>query len=437
MIPNWKKLTLFYGQKTNIIHLMVIICITAMIYWPAHSLRFLHGWDDQWAIFNYFTEDGLTWSNLYSIVTTFFCGQYAPVNQIYYTLMYSIFGYDPKYFHVLGVIIHILNAILIYYLLFKVANQISGIRSLKNSQIAFMASLLFSISPFNLEPVAWVAATKVTLYAMFYFMSVHCYIHYLSSRRAIQYYLTTLLFILSFGAKEQAVTLPVCLLLIDYIYNRNLNSKLLILEKIPFFILSLIFGIISIQSQGKELFEVSEFYPFHERIVLSFYTLSEYFTKTILPVNISYIYPFPFQIGEPVPKFLLIYPTVIPPLLYIYYKDLSKNRWVNFGILFFLIHLILVLNILSLTRFSIVADRYAYVSTIGIYFILAYAIIEYFQYCKKIVITLTFAFFSYYAIYTNQHIKTWTDATTVKRKLKTEIENRADFEQWKNENLEK
>jgi hypothetical protein len=74
--------------------------------------------------------------------------------------------------------------------------------------------------------------------------------------------LTLSLFVISFGAKEQAVTLPFCLLLLDFAYNRRLNDKLIWLEKLPFFITAFLFGYVSIQSQGKELFETANFYPF-------------------------------------------------------------------------------------------------------------------------------------------------------------------------------
>jgi len=432
-----KKMEVCYNRKRDIFHVILIALIITVVFWPAHKLRFLHGWDDQWAIFNYFTEDGFTWVNIYSILTTFYFGQYAPVNQLYYTLMYHFFNYDPMYYHIGGVIIHIINAGLLYYLLLHISNRISGTVSPKNSYIALTASTLFAVSPFNLEPVAWVAATKVTLYALFYFLAIHSYCRYLYTSRNLYFYLTLFLFTISFGAKEQAVTLPLCLLLIDYVYKRNLKSKVVILEKLPFFILSLLFGVISIQSQGKGIFEVSEFYALYQRVILSSYTLSEYFTKTLLPVNISYLYPFPLQIGDPVPVYLWIYPVAVVFMAYAYYKLQARNVWLNFGLLFFIIHVILVINILSLARFSIVADRYAYVATSGLYFVLAYIIVSYISHFKKTVFIATVLYFAYFAIYTNRHIKVWTNAVTVKQKLKIEIRNRADYERWKNEHLNK
>lgn len=436
MIFGSEKFDVTYLENKNLVHLIIIILISIWVLSPVHLLRFLWGWDDQWAIFNRFTEAGFTWSNIYSIFTTYYCGQYAPINQLYYTIIYYFFAYNPIYYHIGGLVIHVINACLVYYMLINISNLISN-NKLKNSHISLLASVLFAISPFNLEPVAWVSATKVTLYALFYFSAIICYCKYLRRGSPICYYLTIFLYLLSFGAKEQAVTLPLCLILIDYLNKRDLTSWQVIMEKIPFLILSLLFGIISIESQGRELFGISDFYPFYQRIILSFFTLSEYFTKSLLPINISYLYPFPFQIGEAVPILLWYYPAAFVFILYAYWKILRNSVYLNFGILFFIIHLIFVINILSLSRFSIVADRYAYVATVGIYFIIAYIVFKYIRHYKTVVITLTSIYCLYFGLYTNQHIYVWTNAVTLKKELREKIRNRIDFEKWKVEHIQK
>src|SRR5690606_3928296 len=113
--------------------------------------------------------------------------------------------------------------------------------------------------PINVEPIVWVSASKVLLYAMFYLLSLICYSHFLKSGKSIYYYLTILCFIFSFGAKEQAVTMPLCLLLFDLLYSRKFTDIMVWYEKVPFFIISLIFGLITLQSQGLE--EERHFYP--------------------------------------------------------------------------------------------------------------------------------------------------------------------------------
>ncbi|NQX52262.1 hypothetical protein HQN86_01415 [Pedobacter panaciterrae] len=434
-IPFVKHVLLKYPTKPGIFHLSIIFLSLLFVYWQVHSFKFLIGWDDQWFVLNRYTEGGLNWRNIYSILKSFHYGQYSPVNQIYYTLLYYFFGYNPVYYHIAGVIIHLLNSFLIYYLVKKICFLISSSSNLKNSQIAFITALLFAISPFNQEPVAWVAASKVTIYAFFYIISVIFYCNYIRSSRPFYYYLTLLFFLISFGAKEQAVSLPFCLILIDYLNNRDLKNKMIWYEKLPFFILSLLFGIVTIQSQGVEVIEDTHFYPMLQRIVLSCFTLSEYFTKSLVPVNLSYLYPFPFRVDDVMPLWLWIYPAAIIGIIYCYYPFVRK-KWIIAGLAFFIIHIGLVINIFSLARFSVIADRYAYLATIGLYFILGYLFINgmYNSRHKRLILCAGFIYFSCFLIYSYIHCGVWLNTSTLKDKLKGTMINRSDFKMWKKEN---
>ncbi|MCC8427313.1 hypothetical protein LJ658_20285 [Mucilaginibacter sp. UR6-11] len=326
-----------------------------------------------------------------------------------------------------------------YYLLKILAAKLLSSTNIKNQQAAIIATLLFAISPFNLEPVVWVSAAKVIIYALFYLLAVHSYCKYLEAKKTLYFYLTLLFFIISFGAKEQAVTLPLCLLLLDFFYARTLKDKLVWLEKLPFFIASLLFGYISIQSQGKELFESTNFYPLYQRVILSFYTFSEYFVKTVIPINLSYLYPFPFQIGDAVPLYLWIYPIAVMTFLVAYFRTWLKIKWLTFGTLFFAIHLLLVINLLSLARFSVVADRYAYMATIGLYFVLAILFLKALKcnYLKKWVVGSGLLYMLYFMTYAHYYSYTWVNNLTLKSHLRKEVRSRSDFEKWKIKNIDK
>jgi len=422
-----------YKSLRDTVNLGVIILCVGLIYWPVYKFRFLHGWDDQWAVLNFYTERGYTWSNIYSILTSFYEGQYAPVNQLYYSGLYYLFAYDPMYYHIASVIIHLLNILLVYYLIKKIASKLSESTKLNDQDIAFLTTLLFAVSPFNLEPVVWVSASKVILYALFYLLSMHSYCLYLTNKKPQYFYLTLLLFVLSFGAKEQAVTLPFSLLLLDYIYKRKIKDSIIWLEKTPFFIASFLFGYVSIESQGKDLFEISNFYSLHERILLACYTGSEYLTKLLFPLNLSYIYPFPFQAGESKPLYLWFYPIAGITLLLAYFEGLKRQKWLVFGILFFIIHLILVVNLLSLARFSIVADRYVYVASIGFYFLISTLFLKAFKKTclKRPILALGLIYLLYFIVYAHAHAYSWTNTLTLKDRLKKTIRARNDYDALK------
>ena len=93
--------------------------------------------------------------------------------------------------------------------------------------------------------------------------------------------------------------------------------------------------------------------------------LVEYITKSLLPVNLNFFYPFPIVLGEEPPLHYYLYPVVLLFLMgwIIAYRN---NRYLVFGVLLFLVNLLF-----SIHRHAIVADRYMYLSYVGIAFLIA------------------------------------------------------------------
>ncbi|WP_345329230.1 hypothetical protein [Mucilaginibacter defluvii] len=408
---------LLYFRQIQIsrLHVLIIALCIGAIYWQVYDFDFLIGWDDQWFVTNNYTTSGFTLNNLYHIFADYYYGQYAPLNQLYYTTLYIFFGYNPGYYHLMSVLLHLTNSILVYIFIqhlnaeifLKIGNQ-------KN--IAFVTALLFGILPINMEPVAWVAASKVELYALFYLLALITYLKYINSNKAYYFYWVLFLYALSFGAKEQAVTLPVCMLLLDYSEGKSFRNKLIWIEKIPVFILSVLFGFITIDSQQVD---ERDFYDIFQRLPLSFYTISEYATKCIIPVNLSYLYPFPFQKGENMPYWLYIHLIAIPLIPYLL-KDILRAKWVIISCCFFLIHILLVSNLFSIARFSITADRYVYIASIGSCLLITNS----FFYLKnkvkqrKNLRVLAFAYIIYLAAYAYLHLPTWSNTLALKSNIK-------------------
>ncbi|MDB5143111.1 MAG: hypothetical protein JWQ66_1824 [Mucilaginibacter sp.] len=430
MSSNLSGLNKAYLHKTNLIHITVILLSTIAVYWPVYNFKFLNGWDDQWFITNHYTQNDFSWKNISSIFSDFYYGQYAPLNQLYYTIVYSVFKYNTGAFHLLSLFIHLINSVLVYNLIRNITADISDLPAIKCKQVAFIAAFLFAVLPVNIEPVAWVAASKVILYTLFYLLAMGSYRSYILLSKQSSFYLALLFFMLSFGFKEQAVLFPLCMLLMDHIYGRNLKDKMVWLEKMPFFILSVLFGIVTIQSQNID--NGGDFYSIYQRVPLFFYSVSEYITKCIIPVNLSYLYPFPFLKNEPIPCWMWLHVFAIPVIIYCFYKQIGR-KWFLFGFLFFVIHILLVSNIFSLARFAVVADRYAYLSSIGICFIIAYALVTYAGKLKvkRLLYGGTFVYMAVLMIYGHNHLGVWNSAYNLKEKLKNTIEKRNDFKELK------
>ena len=412
-----------------------LICSAIAIYWPVFFHHFQTSWDDLWVLQNNYTENGFTPENLWNILTQFYHGQYAPVNELYYLTLYWVGGYDSFLFHLWGLFIHICNILMVYRLILILLRRYSKLGTLSAQRIAFFTAVLFSIHPFLVEAVAWISASKIILYAFFYLLALHAYLYFLECGKLTFYWFTITLFVLSFGAKEQAVTLPCCLLLLDYIAGRSLKDKKVWLEKVPLFALSIIFGYITFLSQaanGQGVLSAAAKYPFYQNLLFASFSLTEYLTKCLIPVKLSYIYPFPNLPGEPVPLRFWIYPFIIFFSL-VGLWNFWKQKWVCFGILFFIIHIAITINLISTARFAIIADRYVYLSAIGVFFMVSYflelAIIKKNKYLN-FVISAGIFYIILLSVYSHERVKVWYDSDSLKQEIRNVIKNRKDYHEY-------
>jgi tetratricopeptide (TPR) repeat protein len=179
---------------------------------------------------------------------------------------------------------------------------------------------------------------------------------------------TLISFILSTLSKPAAIIFPVVLLLLDFYYKRKFD-KWIWIEKLPFFTVSIIWGIIAIKAQLSDNLIV-DYYPLSQRPFFASYAFLNYIVKLFLPVNISIFYPYPTIVGPHLPYLYYAAPIMVILLFYSVYKTLKHTRLVTFGFLFFFCNLILVLQFLSV-GIAIMATRYTYIPYIGLFFIIA------------------------------------------------------------------
>jgi len=397
-----------------------LILLAGAIYLKMLSNDFQMQWDDQWMVYNSYTKSGFTFENIKKIFTEFNGGQYAPINQLYYVLLHAFFGYDPFWYHLGSLVIHICNVILIFFLLKKLLFLSKEFPTEMITRIAFITALLMDVHPFLVEAVAWVSASKVILYAFFYILALHSYLKFLETNSFKHYLFSLFCFCLSLGCKEQAVTFPICLLLMDYFIGRNLKSPAVWYEKIIFFVLALAFGLLTIYAQGSmDSFTHNVGVKYGANMLYACYGLIEYITKCIVPINLLYLYPFPELIGSSISTRFWINPLIILVVLFSFWEYM-KQKSIFFGVAFFLIHILLVLHFLPMSRFAIVADRYAYLSSIGAFFIIAilfnHVVAKRIKYYK----TIAFAGVLYVlalALYAQERTAVWKNSSALKKQI--------------------
>jgi len=246
------------------------------------------------------------------------------------------------------------------------------------------------------------------------------------------YFLALLLFICSFLGKEQAVSFPLWMLLIYWLAGYSFKNKKLWFTVAPFLLLSAAFGIITILSQtGGSLFDPNG-YPIWQRMVYACYTFTEYFLKSVFPFKLSYLYPFPSVVGEPLPQWLLLYPALLTGLLLAFWKPIVRHKIWIFCLLFFGIHIAVALHIVSLSRFTVVADRYAYMASIGACLLIAYYAVRFINEWKgyrKTGLSLAFgAYLLYFGVYANIRSRVWHDTDSLKKEIRELLKERNDYE---------
>lgn len=411
-----------------IIGISIVSLLAGFIYAPITHLNFSQP-DDRWMLLKYTDvhPEHFSLTYLHRIFTTFNDIQYSPVNTLYYYLIYQINGYDAYYYHLFSVILHLLNTVVVYY----IARRIFLLFSINNVNIcSFLLSLLWCINPLNVEPVVWISASKVILFSSFSLLS------FLNFIKAYQYgkekyFLYSILFLLlSCFCKEQAIVTPVMFILFVICLNGKKRMQPLKWKSwIGYFsimlLISIIFGLISLKANS---LATSQFipiikYPLSQRIVLSFYCISFYLTSQIIPIHLHYHYPFPINPNEWMPISYYIYPIVflLFCILLISVIRQSKNSlFYIFGIGMFLLQIILVLQIIPMTRPAIMADRYMYIPSFALLMMLVPIGVNniYFkirnQKVKHIIKILLVLYVLYFTIYSHHLVRNWTIINLIK-----------------------
>lgn len=356
---------------------IVALLITAACYFPSLS-NALVNWDDDPNI----TENpnlemvgnGQPWSttiaNVFDIDKGAVIGNYNPLPILTFAVEKSISGgqFDEGYtrlIHTDNLLLHLLTVFFVIKLLLAMGFGNWG---------AFVGGLLFGIHPMRVESVAWATERKDVLFAVFFFAALLYYVKWLrqgerGENRTSTYIIMVVLALLSCFSKVQAVTLPLSMLVLDYWFRRPLKFNL-ILEKTPFWLLSLAFGMINLYTlkmQGSTTDELTNF-NILDRLCIGAYSIFVYLYKLALPYPMSPLYPYP----KPLPIWVYVAPVGVAALVYGLWRAWkTDNRiWVVGG-LFFFFNVMFLLQVLGAGQ-GFLADRFTYVPYFGFFAIIAW-----------------------------------------------------------------
>jgi tetratricopeptide (TPR) repeat protein len=347
------------GQEKWILWLCAILLVTYFIYQPSLDNAFTN-WDD-----NYYVTENVTVTHptLHGLLTVPVAGNYHPLTMASLALNYAVSGPRPATYHWLNLLLHLANTALVFLLIRK----LSGGRLWTTA----VTALFFGIHPMHVESVAWIAERKDVLYALFYLIALITYLRYLDTRRLAWLAVTWFAFVLSVASKPAAVVLPLTLFAIDYFRRRPFRLGA-VAEKVPFLLVSLAAGVLTVLAQKSAgAVAAPHQWTLFQKVLFASYGTVMYVVKLLVPLRLSAIYPYPTVEGAPLGlEYYVAFAAlviVLPTIVYL----CRHNRVVLFGLAFFFINIVLVLQFFSVGQ-AVMADRYTYLPYIGLFFALAW-----------------------------------------------------------------
>jgi len=429
--------------QTRPVILVAMIVVLAVVWSPVLNNDFLTNWDDQWMVTGNPHLVEVTHLNKVSfdvVATTFsetYGGQYSPVNTLAYMMIVRAGGMEPFGFQLAFLVLHILNFLLVGLVIQRLLAKIPGLNlgDIQRFAIAWATAFLFAVHPMQVEAVAWISASKVVLYAFFYLLGLWAYLLYRQTGKTRWFWVVFACFLASLLSKEQAVVFVLTLILVDWVVLDNTKQRFLLpkaiwLEKVPFLIATVLFGLATIlisQTSGAG----GEAYPFSQRLLFANYSFWEYIVKLTAPYGLSHFYFFPIDPGEAIPLRFWFYLVASAFFIWVLYEFRDKlNRVLVFGGLFFLINIVVALHIIPVPRESIMADRYVYLSAAGFFLIVVFVLVQWFVEFKETSRNIFLIAISLYLIaiigYTHFRIDVWQNMDSLNADIQPLIEMQTD-----------
>ena len=408
---------------------LALICsllffLVVWAFWPSVSNDFVNFDDNVYVSENAHVQAGLTWDSLGWAFTTLKAGFWNPLTWLSLTLDYQLFGLRAGGYHLTSLLLHATSTVLLF-LLFR---RMTG----ATWRSAFVA-VLFGVHPLHVESVAWVAERKDVLSTLFWLLTLLAYVKYVElsgvTRRepgegglksemqgpesSIQssalspprlsilhppslvfYILALVCFACGLMSKAMVVTLPLVLLLLDWWPLRRFHLatptdrdqafgsdksparfqwavlRSLLLEKVPFLVIALIAGAVTVfaQRSAGALRSTTRF-PVPERLVNTILSYARYLVQTVWPSDLAVFYPYP--------KTFSAWVVVAATLLFLTVSIFVVRAWrtrpyLVFGWLWYVVTLLPVIGLIQ-AGYQSHADRYTYVPLAGLFAALAWS----------------------------------------------------------------
>ena len=344
--------------------------LTALLFAPVAGFEATNYDDPNYVFENPPVLPGWSWAGLRWAFTTNHAANWHPLTWLSHMTDIELFGPDPGPHHVVNLAFHCANTALLFLLLCRLTGALWR---------SALVAALFAWHPLHVESVAWIAERKDVLSTFFGLLALLAYACHASARKPRNpqpstrwYFLSLASFTLSLLSKPMLVTLPGLLLLLDFWPLGRLewrNLKCLLLEKIPFALLSLAVGLVTllVQAQGGAVRSL-ENWPLTTRLTNALTATVLYLGKMFWPERLAPFYPMPEHVPAWVAGGAGLLLLLITAMV-VYSGQRSPPRLV--GWFWFLFMLVPVIGVVQVGMQQM-ADRYTYLPLVGIFLILAW-----------------------------------------------------------------
>jgi protein O-mannosyl-transferase len=360
---------------------------TFALYIPALTFSYVNAEDVRYVAGNPYVAHGLTGAGLGWAFQAGYAGNWHPLTWISHMVDCQIFGLRPFGHHGVSVLLHALNSVLLFLVLGRMTHSFWR---------SAVVAALFAWHPLHVEPVAWIAERKDVLSTFFWLLALWAWVRYVEeskaegSKRRLFYVGALILFALGLMSKPMVVTLPCLLLLMDWWPLGRLRlapaaaggeeppplgSQItrLVVEKIPFLVLSLGSSIVTLMAARQEngMSFVGRL-PFKTRFVTAVLSCFRYVAKTIWPSDLGATYPFVIAHS----RWELIGVAVLLAGFTVLALGSRRSRpyWL-FGWVWFLVTLFPTLNLVAAGGQPL-ADRYMYIPSIGLFVVICWEVFD-------------------------------------------------------------
>ncbi len=359
------------------------------VYWPALNGAFV--FDDRYNLldnpnFRGFSVDNLIWAFTQSHI-----GHYQPLTWLSFMVDYSFWGMDPVGYHAVSISLHAVNAVLFTILAAKLFYLAATKETRAGHSIqyaAFLSGAIFALHPLRVESVAWITERRDVLCTFFFLLSLMAYLKWVRSdgpKRTRWYVLAVLCFLMSLMSKALAMALPVVLITLDgwpLDRLRRGQIKNILVEKIPFMALTIVFMVMAFAAQSTAVVTLGA-HPLSARIAQAFYGLVFYIRATFFAIDLVPLYEISFPLNPFELRFILSAILVV----FVSVFTLSMRRKWPALLAFWVAYIALLSPVLGFAQSGnqLVADRYSYIACLGLSMLLGWNLTRLWLASKQVV----------------------------------------------------